>query len=127
MFAQYPWVGVIKESPEISGRGYPQTDHAETFYPASVFGTTAVRSGQIPMWLPYSFNGIPIMEVGIGARTDIPTQIAGNVFSVADSAARLHPVHAFASRRVRNVRVAALLGRKCYGRIVGSGRVGVEW
>src|SRR5258705_2973643 len=62
MYAQYPWTAVIKDNPEISGRGYPQTDHAETFYPASVFSTNALRSGQFPMWLPYSFSGIPIME-----------------------------------------------------------------
>src|SRR6266851_1356516 len=52
MFAQYPWTGIIKATPEIKGRGFPQTDHAEFFYPTSVFATNAIQSGQLPMWLP---------------------------------------------------------------------------
>ena len=75
MFAQYPWMGIIKDDPEIRGRGLPQADHAETFYPASVFATKAVRSGQFPMWLPYSFGGIPIMEVGIGLGLLYPPKL----------------------------------------------------
>lgn len=65
MFAQYPWIGLIKNSPEVRGRGFPHTDHAEAFYPTTMFATNAERSGQLPMWLPYSFSGIPVMEVGV--------------------------------------------------------------
>lgn len=62
MYAQEPWIGLISNNPEIGGRGYPQTDHAETFYPLSVFAANALRSGQFPMWLPFSFGGIPLLE-----------------------------------------------------------------
>lgn len=65
MFAQYPWIGLIKNSPEVRGRGFPHTDHAEAFYPTTMFATNTERSGQLPMWLPYSFSGIPVMEVGV--------------------------------------------------------------
>ena len=75
MFAQYPWMGIIKDDPEIRGRGFHQADHAETFYPASVFATNALRSGQFPMWLPYSFAGIPIMEVGLGIGLLYPPRL----------------------------------------------------
>jgi hypothetical protein len=75
MFAQYPWLGIISDSPDIKGRGYPQTDHAEGLYPLSVFATNAVRSGQFPMWLPYSFNGVPIMETNTGAGLTYPPQL----------------------------------------------------
>jgi len=75
MFAQYPWLGVIKGSPEVSAGPYGQTDHAETFYPASVFATNALRGGEFPMWLPYSFSGVPIMEVGIGAGLLYPPKL----------------------------------------------------
>ncbi len=65
MFASYPWAGAVSPDPGVPNRGYPQTDHAETYYPLSVFATQAWRSGEIPMWLPYSFGGIPIMELGM--------------------------------------------------------------
>ncbi|MEW6207220.1 MAG: YfhO family protein [Acidobacteriota bacterium] len=65
MYSQYPWAGVVTENPEIKGFGYPQTDSAETFYPNSVFATNAIRSGQLPMWLPYSFGGVPLLELGL--------------------------------------------------------------
>src|SRR6266496_1318551 len=56
MFVQYPWNSIIKDTPEVGGRGFPQTDHAEFFYPTSVFATNAIQSGQLPMWLPYNFG-----------------------------------------------------------------------
>lgn len=65
MFATYPWVGVSAPDAGVPNRGYAQTDHAETYYPLSVFATEAWRSGELPMWLPYSFGGIPIMELGM--------------------------------------------------------------
>lgn len=65
MFATYPWVALSAPDPGVPTRGYPQTDHAETYYPLSVFATEAWRSGELPMWLPYSFGGIPIMELGM--------------------------------------------------------------
>jgi hypothetical protein len=65
MYAQYPWASMIKANPQVGGRGYPQTDQAETFYPLSVFATDAVRHGELPMWLPYTFGGIPVMELGM--------------------------------------------------------------
>lgn len=75
MFAQYPWRASVKADSRIRGRGFPQTDHAETFYPASVFGDQALRSGQLPLWLPYSFSGIPILGVGLGIGLLYPPKL----------------------------------------------------
>ena len=75
MFAQYPWIGLIKNSPEVRGRGFPHTDHAEAFYPTTMFATNAERSGQLPMWLPYSFSGIPVMEVGVSYGLVYPPRL----------------------------------------------------
>src|SRR2546426_7374380 len=75
MYAQFPWAGIIKNDPEVGGQGFPQTDQPETFYPATVFATNALRSGQFPMWLPYSFSGIPITEVGIGTGLLYPPRL----------------------------------------------------
>lgn len=75
MLAQYPWATVVSASPEIVGRGFPQTDHADGLYPSSVFATNALRSGQLPMWLPYSFSGVPIMETGAGNGFVYPPQM----------------------------------------------------
>src|SRR6266567_508818 len=36
MFAHYPWTGIVKDNPEVRGRGFPQADHAEGLYPMSV-------------------------------------------------------------------------------------------
>lgn len=66
MYAQYPWAGIAPRNLEVIGAGYPQTDHAETFYPNSVFTTAAIRSGQLPLWSPYSFSGIPLAELSLG-------------------------------------------------------------
>ncbi|HEU4387545.1 MAG TPA: YfhO family protein [Blastocatellia bacterium] len=65
MSAQYPWAGVTHPDPRVIGTRHTQSDHAETFYPLSVFATNALRNGELPMWLPYNFAGIPIMELGL--------------------------------------------------------------
>jgi len=65
MYAQYPWAGLLVPSPEIIGAGFPQTDHAETFYANSVFASDAIRSGQLPLWFPYSFAGVPLAELSL--------------------------------------------------------------
>jgi hypothetical protein len=76
MFAQYPWGSVITGQPnEVRGVSFAQTDHPDGLYPVSVFATNAVRSGQLPMWLPYSFNGIPLMEADMGAGLTYPPQL----------------------------------------------------
>ncbi len=110
MFAQYPWTGVIKESPEIGGRGFPQTDHAEVFYPTSVFATNAVQSGQFPMWLPYSFGGVPIMEVGIGAGLLYPPKLLAMTVL---SPIRQHDLMLFAHLLLAGVGMYSLL--RCWG------------
>ncbi|MFN0107345.1 MAG: YfhO family protein [Blastocatellia bacterium] len=65
MFISYPWAGVTIPNYGVSMRGHTQSDHAETYYPLSVFATDAWRRGEIPMWMPYSFGGLPIMELGM--------------------------------------------------------------
>jgi Bacterial membrane protein YfhO len=76
MYAQYPWAGVTPKNLEITGQGYPQTDHAETFYPNTVFATNAIRSGQLPMWFPYSFGGVPLLELGLSGWLYPPRLLA---------------------------------------------------
>jgi predicted transporter len=65
MVKEYPWAGVVHKNPEVTGDGYPQTDFVDTYYPNEVFGTQAIRNGELPMWLPYSFNGVPLLELGL--------------------------------------------------------------
>ena len=82
MFVQYPWTSIVKNTSDVRGRGFPQTDNAEFFYPTSVFATNAIRSGQLPMWLPYSFNGVPQMEIGVGNGLLYPPRLlAMTIFS----------------------------------------------
>ncbi len=76
MFAQYPWGAVLKgDISEVRGISFAQTDHPDGLYPVSVFATNALRSRQLPMWLPYSFSGVPIMESDMGAGLTYPPQM----------------------------------------------------
>lgn len=110
MFAQYPWIGVIKNNPEIGGRGYPQTDHAEFFYPTSVFATNAVRSGQLPMWLPYTFNGVPEMEIGVANGLLYPPRL---LLMTVFSPIRQHDLLLFAHFLIAGLGMYALM--RCWG------------
>jgi hypothetical protein len=110
MFAQYPWIGVVAETPEIGGRGFPQTDHAEVFYPTSVFATNALQSGQFPMWLPDSFGGVPIMEVGIGTGLLYPPKLVAMILL---SPIRQHDLMLFSHLLVAGLGMYALL--RCWG------------
>ena len=110
MFAQYPWTVIINDTPEVRGRGYPHTDHAETFYPASVFATNAVRSGQFPMWLPYSFSGIPLMEAGVGTSLLYPPKLLAMFFL---SPIRQHDLILFTHLLLAAFGMYALL--RCWG------------
>jgi len=110
MFAQYPWIGVIKNNPEIGGRGYPQTDHAEFFYPTSVFATNAVRSGQLPMWLPYSFNGVPEMEIGVANGLLYPPRL---LLMTAFTPIRQHDLILFAHFLIAGLGMYSLM--RCWG------------
>jgi len=110
MHAQYPWIGVTPNSPEIKGLGYPQTDQAEGLYPGSVFATKAVRSGELPMWLPYSFSGVPIMEAGVGNGLLYPPQLIAMLLL---SPARQHDFLIFSHLLLAGLAMYALL--RCWG------------
>src|SRR5882672_7935655 len=110
MFAQYPWIGVIKNNPQIGGLGYPQTDHAEFFYPTSVFATNAVRSGQLPMWLPYSFNGVPVIEIGVANGLLYPPRL---LLMTVFSPIRQHDLILFAHALISALGMYALM--RCWG------------
>lgn len=128
MFAQYPWGSVIQGDPrEVRGVSFAQTDHADGLYPLSVFATNALRSGQLPMWLTYSFNGSPIMEAVVGGGIDLSPANAGRDNSVAYSSTRSAALQPFAARRSGNVCPAALLGRKCFGSAIWRCCVAVQW
>ena len=81
MYAQYPWAGMVTADPAVGGRGYPQTDQAETFYPLSVYSTAAVRHGELPIWLPYTFGGLPVMELGMSGLLYPPRLLLALVLS----------------------------------------------
>ena len=110
MFAEYPWTTIPKDDHEIVGRGYPQTDQAESFYPDTVFATNALRSDQFPMWLPYSFSGIPMIEVGIGTGLLYPPRLLGMLFM---SPIRQHDVLIFTHLLLAGLGMYALLS--CWG------------
>ena len=81
MYTQYPWAGTSPRDSRVIGIMHTQSDHAETFYPLSVFATNAVRSGELPMWLPYNFAGVPVMELGLTGLLYPPRLAAMLVFS----------------------------------------------
>lgn len=62
MYSLYPWAANLQYASGVVGVGYTQTDHAEWVYPSSVFVTEAVRNGELPLWLPYNFGGIPALD-----------------------------------------------------------------
>jgi len=55
----FPWAGT--SGPGQSVLHYDQTD---TFYPWRVFVNRALRSGELPLWNPYSFAGQPFLANG---------------------------------------------------------------
>lgn len=110
MFAQYPWMSTKRSSPEIRGRGFPQTDHAEIFYPSSVFATNAIRSRQIPMWLPFSFSGIPTMELGTNYAPFYPPKLLATTVFVPF---RQHEIILFSHLLLAGIGMYALL--RCWG------------
>ena len=125
MFAQHPWGSVISGDPrEVYGRGFTQVDQPDGLYPVSVFATNAVRSGQLPMWLPYSFSGVPIMETGsVGNGLVYPPQVLGmTVFSPI----RQHDFLLFTHLLLAGLGMYALL--RCWGANVLGGLFGaVVW
>ncbi|HXM46518.1 MAG TPA: YfhO family protein [Pyrinomonadaceae bacterium] len=110
MRAQYPWIGITPANPEIKGLGYPQTDHAEGLYPTSMFATKALRSGEFPMWSPYSFSGVPIMEAGVGNGLLYPPQL---IAMIVFSPARQHDFLLFTHLLLAGLGMYALL--RCWG------------
>jgi hypothetical protein len=123
MFSQYPWLVFIQDSPDVRGRGFPQTDHAETFYPASVFSTNAVRDGQFPMWLPYSFGGVPIVEVGVALGLLYPPKL---LLMTILSPVHQHDLILFVHLLVAGLGMYALL--RCWGaNALGALLGGIAW
>ena len=43
---------------------YPQADQAQTFYPRQVFIDSAIDTGHLPSWDPYTFAGHPYLSNG---------------------------------------------------------------
>lgn len=120
MFAQYPWIGVIKNSPEVRGIGYPQTDHADYYYPNAVFATNAVRSGQFPMWLPYNFSGVPQMQSDPGAGLLYPPKLVAMILL---SPIRQHDLMLFTHLLLAGLGMYALLrswGANSVGAVFGA-------
>lgn len=119
MYAQYPWAGVAPKNLDITGLGYPQTDHAETFYPNTVFATNAIRSGQLPMWLPFSFGGVPLLELGLSGWLYPPRLLAMLVMDPI----RQHDFLLFTHLLVAGIGMYALLrvwGANVLGAILGG-------
>ena len=55
----YPWAANVR------GRVPPiHYDQADTFYPWQVFTGRAMKSGELPLWNPYSFAGHPFLANG---------------------------------------------------------------
>jgi|GEM_PF-3428465 len=124
MFAQYPWGSVIKgKASEVRGISFAQTDHPDGLYPVSVFATNAVRSGQLPMWLPYSFSGVPIMESDMGAGLTYPPQVLALTIL---SPIRQHDLLLFSHLLLAGLGMYALL--RCWGtNILGALFGAVVW
>ena len=109
MFVTYPWTGAAAQNKSAPNRWFSQTDHAETYYPLSVFATEAWRNGELPMWLPYSFGGIPIMELGMTSLLYPPRVILLSFFNPI----RQHDLMIFLHLLVAGLGMYALL--RCWG------------
>ena len=123
MFAQYPWIGVIKNSPEVGGMGYPQTDHADYYYPNAVFATNALHSGQFPMWLPYNFSGVPQMQSDPGAGLLYPPKLVAMTLL---SPIRQHDLMLFTHLLLAGLGMYALL-RTWSANVVGAVFGAIVW
>jgi len=55
-----PWYDPSAPQPQ----QFPQTDQADTFYPWIVFAGNELRSGELPLWDPYTFGGHPFFANG---------------------------------------------------------------
>ncbi|PYQ10261.1 MAG: hypothetical protein DMF83_00590 [Acidobacteria bacterium] len=122
MYAQYPWIAMVAPDDRVRGLGYPQTDHAETMYPLSVFATSAVRAGDLPLWLPFSFGGIPALELGASGLLYPPRLLAMLVLEPI----RQHDLLLFVHLLAAGVGMALLLaewGADGFGATVG----GLTW
>lgn len=62
---------------------YPQSDQADTFYPWMVFAGRALRSGELPLWDPYSFGGHPFFANGETNLLYPPRLILMRIFSAS--------------------------------------------
>ncbi|HKQ75505.1 MAG TPA: YfhO family protein [Blastocatellia bacterium] len=109
MLATYPWTSVTAPNKSVPNRGYAQTDHAETYYPLSVFATEAWRDGELPMWLPYSFGGVPVMELGMTSLLYPPRILLLLLFNPI----RQHDLMMFLHLLVAGLGMYALL--RCWG------------
>jgi hypothetical protein len=59
--AIYPWLAY---TPPPFTDAYPQSDQADTFYPWQVALSSSLRDGDLPLWNPYSFGGVPFLTNG---------------------------------------------------------------
>lgn len=58
----YPWASIAPtDDRDVRGRYHSQSDQAEETYPLSVALTRAVRGGELPIWLPDSRGGLPLL------------------------------------------------------------------
>ena len=86
------------------------------------FATNALRSGQLPMWLPYSFNGSPIMEAD-GCGIDLSPANAG---ATVLSPIRQHDLLLFTHLLFAGLGMYALL--RCWGtNVLGALFGAVVW
>ncbi len=49
---------------EVPAHALVHSDQVETFYPWQVFVNRAIRAGELPLWNPYSFAGVPFLANG---------------------------------------------------------------
>jgi hypothetical protein len=72
----YPWRALDPVFPD-----YPQNDQADLSYPWQTFLTRSLRSGEFPLWNPYSFGGQPFFANGSSAVLYPPKLIAAALFN----------------------------------------------
>jgi len=119
MLACFPWAQLDQGwKAEVYGINFPQSDAGSTYFPHSVFLTDALRSGQFPLWNPYSFAGQPVYELGMLGISYPPHIVLALLFDPIWQLQIFLAVHLFLAiagmylflRRQRLSKAGALLG-----------------
>lgn len=77
--AIWPWIA----TPTGALNTFPQSDQADSFHPWQVFIGETLRDGELPLWNPHSFAGVPFLTNGQNGALYPPRAVLSLVTSAA--------------------------------------------